>query len=73
MPPDRMITVLDELEATRHALKLAEPDDLVVICADEITAVWKEVTKPADRFRGRTGATRLYRDLQHDEPPHQQG
>ncbi|HRC76107.1 MAG TPA: cyanophycin synthetase, partial [Kouleothrix sp.] len=43
MPPDRMITVLDELEATRHALRLAEPDDLVVICADEITAVWKEV------------------------------
>lgn len=43
MPPDRMITVLDELEAVRHALSLAEPDDLVVICADEITAVWKEV------------------------------
>jgi hypothetical protein len=38
-----MITVLDELDAVRHALKLAEPDDLVVICADEITAVWKEV------------------------------
>src|SRR5262245_3300888 len=44
MRPDRMITVLDELEAVRHALSLAEPDDLVVICADEITAVWKEVT-----------------------------
>jgi cyanophycin synthetase len=43
MAPDRMITVLDELEATRHALRLAEPDDLVVICADAITAVWKEV------------------------------
>jgi len=43
MRPDRMITVLDELEAVRHALSLAEPDDLVVICADEITAVWKEV------------------------------
>src|SRR5262249_35720274 len=27
-----------------HALNLAKPDDLVVICADEITAVWKEVT-----------------------------
>jgi cyanophycin synthetase len=43
MPADRMITVVDELEATRHALALAEPDDLVVICADAITAVWKEV------------------------------
>jgi cyanophycin synthetase len=43
MRPDRMITVLDELEAVRHALSLAEPDDLVVVCADEITAVWKEV------------------------------
>jgi cyanophycin synthetase len=67
MPPDRMITVLDELEATRHALSLAEPDDLVVICADEITAVWKEVTVPTDKFRSKLGARRLYRDL---DPPH---
>ncbi|HJZ45673.1 MAG TPA: Mur ligase family protein, partial [Roseiflexaceae bacterium] len=57
MPPDRMITVLDELEATRHALSLAEADDLVVICADEITTVWKEVIYfqprpvPGDRRR----------------------
>jgi cyanophycin synthetase len=43
MGPDHMITVVDELDAVRHALSLAEPDDLVVICADEITAVWKEV------------------------------
>jgi cyanophycin synthetase len=63
MPPDRMITVLDELEATRHALSLAEPDDLVVICADEITAVWKEITVPTDKFRNRAGAQRLYRDV----------
>ncbi|MEO7909181.1 MAG: cyanophycin synthetase, partial [Roseiflexaceae bacterium] len=62
MPPDRMITVLDELEATRHALSLAEPDDLVVICADEITAVWKEVTVPTDKFRNRAAKARLYRD-----------
>jgi cyanophycin synthetase len=57
MPPDRMITVLDELEATRHALSLAEPDDLVVICADEITAVWKEVIyhTPRNNRRGSTG------------------
>jgi hypothetical protein len=72
-----MITVLNELEAVRYALSLAEPDDLVVICADEITAVWKEVTVPTDKFRGRPSGTRLYRDLhrepQHDEPPHQHG
>jgi cyanophycin synthetase len=43
MGPDHMISVVDELEAVRHALSLAEPDDLVVICADAITAVWKEV------------------------------
>jgi cyanophycin synthetase len=43
MPPDRMITVVEELDAVRHALSLAEPDDLLVICADAITAVWKEV------------------------------
>jgi cyanophycin synthetase len=54
MPPDRMITVLDELEATRHALGLAEPDDLVVICADEITAVWKEVIYHLPRNTPRT-------------------
>ncbi len=61
MPPDRMIMVLDELEATRHTLKLAEPDDLVVICADDITAVWKQVTVPTDKFRSRPGS-RLYHD-----------
>ncbi|MBK9715296.1 MAG: cyanophycin synthetase [Kouleothrix sp.] len=73
MPPDRMITVLDELEATRHALSLAEPDDLVVICADSITAVWKEVTVPTDKFRNRAGGARLYSNLHHDDPPHQHG
>jgi cyanophycin synthetase len=35
--------VLDELEAVRHALSIAEKDDLLVIFGDEITAVWKEV------------------------------
>ncbi len=43
MSEDRIITVLDELEAARYALGLAQPNDLVVIFADEITAVWKEV------------------------------
>ncbi|MBX0326114.1 cyanophycin synthetase [Oscillochloris sp. ZM17-4] len=43
MPAAQIITVLDEIEATRHALSIAEPGDLVVIFADNITAVWKEV------------------------------
>ncbi len=64
MPPDRMITVLDELEATRHALSLAEPDDLVVICADEITAVWKEVIYHLPR-NTRTGSTHVQPNLPH--------
>ena len=50
MPPYRIITVLDELEAT-HALSLAEPDYLVAIRADEITAAWKAVTMPTEKFR----------------------
>src|SRR6185503_7610392 len=57
MPPDRMITVLDELEATRHTLSLAEPDDLVVICADAITAVWKEVIYHAPKHTRRGSST----------------
>ncbi len=65
MPPDRMITVLDELEAVRHALSLAEPDDLVVICADAITAVWKEVIyfqpRPTPTDPRHSGAQRLMR------------
>jgi len=67
MPPDRMITVLDELEATRHALKLAEPDDLVVICADEITAVWKEVIYhlPRNTRGGTTTSTQMHPNLPH--------
>jgi cyanophycin synthetase len=67
MPPDRMITVLDELEATRHALSLAEPDDLVVICADEITAVWKEVIYHLPRHTrdGTISSTSMHPNLPH--------
>ncbi|MFN8482736.1 MAG: cyanophycin synthetase [Anaerolineae bacterium] len=36
-------TVLDEIEATRYAMMRAQRDDLVVILADDITAVWKAV------------------------------
>ncbi|MCU0491112.1 MAG: cyanophycin synthetase [Chloroflexaceae bacterium] len=43
MPADKIETVLDELEATRHALSLGQPGDLLVIFADNIVGVWKEV------------------------------
>jgi cyanophycin synthetase len=43
MRPEQIVTVLDEREAARHALSLAQPRELVVICADNITGVWKEV------------------------------
>lgn len=38
-----IIVIPNELEATRHALSLGQPGDLVVIFADSITPVWKEV------------------------------
>lgn len=43
MPAERIEIILDELAAARHALQSARPGDLVVIFADNITAVWKEV------------------------------
>ncbi|HMP38764.1 MAG TPA: cyanophycin synthetase [Roseiflexaceae bacterium] len=43
MPAERIITILDEHEAVRHALSLGRPQDLVVIFADNITGIWKEV------------------------------
>jgi hypothetical protein len=36
-------TVIDEVEATRYALMRGQRDDVVVILADDITAVWKTV------------------------------
>ncbi len=42
-PEQQIVTVLDELEAVRYALRQAETNDLVIVFADSITAVWKEV------------------------------
>ncbi len=39
----QIVRVPNELEAVRHALSTAQPGDLVVIFADNITGVWKEV------------------------------
>jgi cyanophycin synthetase len=43
MADEHVLTVLDEREAVRHALSIAQPRELVVVFADAITQVWKEV------------------------------
>ncbi len=38
-------TILDELEATRHALDHAGDGDVVVVCVDHANQVWKELQR----------------------------
>ena len=38
-------TILDELEATRHALDTAGDGDVVVVCVDHANQVWKELQR----------------------------
>ena len=38
-------TVLDELEATRYALDMGHPGDVVVVCVDHANDVWKELQR----------------------------
>ena len=38
-------TILDELEATRHALDVAGEGDVVVVCVDHANRVWKELQR----------------------------
>jgi cyanophycin synthetase len=38
-------TVLDEMEATRRALDLGRPGDVIAICADRPNEVWKELQR----------------------------
>jgi len=38
-------TILDELEATRHALDSASDGDVVVVCVDHANQVWKELQR----------------------------
>ena len=37
--------MLDELEATRHALEMAREGDVVVMCVDHANQVWKELQR----------------------------
>lgn len=43
MSPDRIFERLKEKDAVDYALGLAQPGDLVVLFADDITHVWKQV------------------------------
>jgi cyanophycin synthetase len=43
MPDDKIVTFLSEREAVRYALGQGATNDLLVIFADSITPVWKEV------------------------------
>jgi cyanophycin synthetase len=38
-------TVLDEMDATRHALDMGHEGDVVVVCVDHANAVWKELQR----------------------------
>src|SRR5204862_6127247 len=42
-------TVLDEMEATRHALDIGQAGDLVVVCVDYANEVWKELQRRQHR------------------------
>jgi cyanophycin synthetase len=43
LKPEQTAVVLDEREAVQYALGLGKPGDLVIVFADNITAVWKEI------------------------------
>ena len=38
-------TVLNELDATRHALDMGRDGDIVVVCVDHANDVWKELQR----------------------------
>lgn len=49
-----LTTILDELEATRHALDMGGEGDIVVVCVDHPNEVWKELQH---RQHGASSAT----------------
>jgi cyanophycin synthetase len=44
-PCSNVETILDEMEATRHALDLGHEGDVVVVCVDHANDVWKELQR----------------------------
>ena len=44
-PTRNVETILDEMEATRHALDMGHEGDVVVVCVDHANDVWKELQR----------------------------
>ncbi|MGQ0608949.1 MAG: cyanophycin synthetase [Chloroflexota bacterium] len=40
-----VVIILDELDATRHALDIAREGDVVVVCVDHANQIWKELQR----------------------------
>ena len=51
MTDDRIHIVLEEIEAVKAAIEMAERDDLVVLLVDKPAAAWRELEKRVS-FRG---------------------
>ncbi len=43
--PNKIITVLSEVESIEYGLTIAKPHDLLVILADDVKRCWKQITK----------------------------
>jgi cyanophycin synthetase len=43
VPADAIEVIPDEQEATRHALEIAEPGDLVLVLGDNVKRTWKQI------------------------------
>jgi UDP-N-acetylmuramyl tripeptide synthase len=43
--PDQIKVMVNEFDAIRYALDMAQPSDLLVVLADDITGSWKLITK----------------------------
>ncbi|MDP9250868.1 MAG: cyanophycin synthetase, partial [Chloroflexota bacterium] len=44
-PTKNIETILDEMDATRHALDMGHEGDVVVVCVDHANDVWKELQR----------------------------
>jgi cyanophycin synthetase len=58
-------TILDELEATRHALDMGADGDVIVVCVDHPNEVWKELQR---RQHGGSPSTMAAVTMLADDP-----
>jgi cyanophycin synthetase len=65
---DTVETVLEELEATRHALDLGRDGDLIVVCVDHANDVWKELQRRQHGASGSPVTMTAVTMLAADEP-----